>query len=92
MSKRSFYESCDMLRPWLHRKSAYAFGVSRASISSTIIRGSHAVATFLGPQLTKLPKTEMEVKELVNQFLVIHGFLQCIGAIDSTHVEIKEPN
>lgn len=61
MSKRSFYESCDMLRPWLHRKSAYAFGVSRASISSTIIRVSHAGATFLGPQLTKLPKTEMEV-------------------------------
>ena len=30
MSKRSFYESCDMLRPWLHRKSAYAFGVGFA--------------------------------------------------------------
>ena len=53
---------------------------------------SHAVAIFLGPQLIKLPKTEIKVKELVNQLLGIHGFLQCIGAIGGTHVEIKEPN
>ena len=71
-------------------KTAYAFGVSGVSISSTIRRVSHAVTTFLGPQLIKFPKTEMEVKELVNKFLETYGFTQCIGAIDSIHTETKE--
>ena len=48
MSERSFYE----LKNYTH-----VFGVSHASISSTVRRVSHAVANFLGPQLIKLPKT-----------------------------------
>ena len=48
--------------------------------------------TSLGPQLIKLPMTEMEVKELANKLLEIPDFPQCIGAIDSTHIEIKEPS
>ena len=34
----------------------------------------------------------MKVKELVNKFLEIHGFPQRIGAINCTHIQIKEPN
>ena len=68
------------------------FAVSRVSIPSIIREVSHAVTAFLGPQLIKLLKTELEVKELVNKFLETHGFPQCIEGIDCTNTEIKEPN
>ena len=37
--------------------------------------------------------SEREVQELVNQFHVnvYHGFPQCMGAVDGTHIPIKEP-
>ena len=75
-----------------YRKTANAFGVSHASISSILRRFLHAVMIFSGPQLIKLPKTEMKVKELVNKFLETHGFLQCIGSTDGTHIKIKGRN
>ena len=35
----------------------------------------------------------MEVKKKrVDNFLETNGFLQCIGDIDGTHIEVKEPN
>lgn len=34
----------------------------------------------------------MEIEELCHKFSETHAFLQCIGAIDSTYVEIKGPN
>ena len=46
--------------------------------------------TFLGPQLIKLPKTEMEVKQVVKKFLETNGFPHSIGAIDGIHIEITE--
>lgn len=72
------------------RKTANGFAVSRALISSIIRKVSHAVMTFLGPQLIKLPKTEMEVKQAVKKFLETNGFPHSIGAIDGIHIEITE--
>ena len=59
-------------------KTANAFGVSLASISSIIRRVLLVVATFLGHQLIKLQKSEVEVNELRYKFLETHGFSQCI--------------
>ena len=73
-------------------KTANAFGVSRPSVSSIIRRVLQVVTTFIGPQLIKLPKSEMEVNELYKKFSESHGFPQCIRVINDTHIEIKEPN
>ena len=75
-----------------YHKTANVFRGSLASISYITRRVSHVVVTFLGPQFVKLPKTEMEVKELANNFLETHSPPQCIRAIGVTHIEIKEPN
>ena len=39
-----------------------------------------------------MPKTKEEVEEAAKQFFLKHGFPQCIGAIDGTHVGIKQPS
>ena len=46
----------------------------------------------LSPKLTRLPTTEGEAQELTDKYLQAHGFPQCIGAIDGTHVETAEPS
>jgi len=39
----------------------------------------------------KLPFTEPEVKELATHFYKAYGILQCLGAIEGAHIEIKQP-
>ena len=74
-----------------YRKVANAFGISRSSVSIIVRRVCAAISEFLGPIYVRLPTSEREVQELVSQFHVYHGFPQCMGAIDGTHISIKEP-
>lgn len=74
-----------------YRKVANAFGISRSSVSIIVRRVCAAISEYLGPSYVRLPTSEREVQELVSQFYVYHGFPQCMGAIDGTHIPIKEP-
>ena len=38
-----------------------------------------------------LPACENEIVKLVEKFYEAHGFPQCIGAINGTHIRIKKP-
>ena len=40
----------------------------------------------------KLPETAARVENLTQKVLEHHGFPQCIGAIDGTHIAIRQPN
>ena len=73
------------------RKTANAFGVSRAFVSIVIRRVTRAIATFLGPNYIQLPFTEDAVENKVKNFFSRYSIPQCLGAINGTHIEIRQP-
>jgi hypothetical protein len=50
-----------------------------------------AITDYLGPKYLRLPSTVPEVEKLVSGFQKDHGMPQCLGAVDGTHIEIKQP-
>ena len=74
------------------RKTANSFGLSRPSVSVIVRRVTHAIAAQLGPKYITLPLTEDAVKDKVAKFFHAFSFPQCLGAIDGTHIEVKQPS
>ena len=73
------------------RKTANAFGISRQSVSKIVRKVCNAITVHLGPKYITLPINEQAVQEKVKKFYSAYGFPQCLGAIDGTHIPIKQP-
>ncbi|XP_057290872.1 uncharacterized protein LOC130613562 [Hydractinia symbiolongicarpus] len=73
------------------RKTANAFGIGKSEVSVVVKRVCKAICDHLGPRLISLPMTIDRVNEMTTKFESSHGFPQCLGAVDGTHVDIKCP-
>ena len=73
------------------RKTANAFGLSRPCVSIVVRRVTRAISVYLGPMFIKVPVTEEEVKEKITCFYNAFSVPQCLGAVDGTHIAIKQP-
>lgn len=74
------------------RKTANAFGLGKSTTSQIIRRVCKAITDHLTSKYIKMPKSKEEVEESASRFYLKHGFPQCIGAIDGTHIGIKQPS
>lgn len=74
-----------------YRKVANAFGISRASVSIIVRTVTTIIVAQLREMFIRLPHTAEEVKNSVEGFQRVHGFPNCLGAVDCTHIEIKQP-
>ena len=70
------------------RKTANVFGIAKCTVSKIIYGVTKAINIYLGPKFIRLLISEEEVTESYRLFLETHGFPQCIGAIDETHIPI----
>ena len=68
------------------RKTANAFGLSCQVVSKIKREVWRAMILHLGSEYVKLPSTVAEMEDLVKYFYNNHGFPQCFGAIDCTHI------
>ena len=73
------------------RKTANAFGLASCTVSSIVKRVTQAISEELSGTYLKLPHSEEEVRASAASFFAQHGFPQCIGAVDGTHIPISKP-
>lgn len=71
------------------QKVANAFGIARCTASVVIRRVTQVISNVMGGSYIKQPETEDEVKFMATEFYNQHGFPQCLGAVDGTHISIK---
>ena len=74
------------------RKVANSFGVGKSSVSIIIRDVCLVLAKYVRPRYIKLPQKVEEVEYLSNSFYRLYGFPQCSGAINGTHIPIKQPS
>ena len=74
------------------RKVANSFGIGKSTVSEIIRRVTQAISKCLGNKYIVLPTNEKDIEEMVSNFYNSHGFPQCSGAVDGTHVGVKRPS
>ena len=74
------------------RKAANAFRVAKNTVSMIIRRVTKAISNRLANKYIKLPQKEGKVNESCSLFFEKHGFPQCLGTVNGTHIAIKRPS
>ena len=67
-------------------------GLAVPTISRIIKRVTTSISSKMAAVYIKAPTSEVAVREAAERFFFQHGFPQCIGAIDVTHIPTRKPN
>lgn len=73
-----------------YRTIGHLFGVSKSTVCVVTKEVCTAIVEHLLPEYIKIP-TGAALDENVRHFRVDHGFPQCVGAVDGTHIPIVSP-
>jgi hypothetical protein len=68
-----------------------AFGVGKSTLSTVVKEVCKAINQRVGPRYLNLPKSEMEMSILINNFHKKFGLPQVFSCVDGTHIPIKQP-
>ena len=74
-----------------YRTIGHLFNVSKSTVCVVTKEVSAAIVKRLLPEYIKIP-TGARLRAVVDGFKTIHGFPQCAGAIDGTHIPIISPD
>ena len=75
-----------------YRKTANAFGIGRTTVSKIVRTTCLVIRKELRPKFITLPTSNQDVEALAANYYRYHGFPQCIGAVDGTHIFIQQPS
>ena len=70
-----------------YRTIGHLFGVSKSTVCVVTKKVCAAIVDHLLPEYIKIPAAAA-LDEKVHHFRVDHGFPQCVGAVDGTHIPI----
>ena len=74
-----------------YRTISHLFGVSKSTVCVVTKQVCSSIVECLLPKYVKIP-IEAALMENVEGFKSNHGFPQCVGAVDGTHIPIISPN
>ena len=73
-----------------YRTIGHLFGVSKSTVCVVTKEVCAAIVGHLLPEYIKIP-TGGALDDNVRHFRLDHGFPQCVGAVDGTHIPIVSP-
>ena len=73
-----------------YRTIGHLFGVAKSTVCVVTKEVCSCIVSLLLPQYIKIPKGS-SLKKVVEGFFRDHGFPQCAGAVDGTHIPIVSP-
>ena len=73
------------------RRTACVFGPIISTVSIIIHRVARVLTVHLGSKYMQLPLPPEQVEEKVSGFYCLFFVPQCFGAVDCTHIDIKQP-
>ena len=73
-----------------YRTIGHLFSVSKSTICVVSKEVCHAIVELLLSKYINIPSGSA-LKECINGFCIDHGFPQCVGAIDGTHIPVVSP-
>ena len=69
-----------------------SFGIGKLTVSKIIRRVTQAISNYLGSKYIVRATNKKDTEEMTSNFYNSHGFPNCIGALDGTHVGVKKPS